>query len=257
MPQRDLIKIIFVLFLLLTFPSFALADVGSEGFKQEIDGYQVELVFAAGQAHLGSNELAIKLHNAHGQPLNDAVVKVSIVRPDPTLQAEPPVEAHDPDPMDHAAEANAAGHSEEVNAGDHAMMADVVHSDEIEEPAHQETVPSEASPDDHIAASADISHEAEGEGHHGEAENMVAQLIAAPAAGHYQGHVDFTDTGAWLVKVNFVADGEAKEANFIVEAARNASTWWIISGFGGLNALVIVVAAVLKRNPVETRKGKG
>jgi hypothetical protein len=94
-------------------------------------------------------------------------------------------------------------------------------------------------------------------GHHDEAENLVAQLTAGPAAGHYVGQVEFTDMGAWLVNVNFVVGDEAKEANFVVEATRSASTWWVINGFLGVNSVVIVAAALLKRKAAETRTRKG
>jgi hypothetical protein len=237
MPIRDLIKITFVLSLLLTFPGLAQADAENEGARQKVDGYQVDLVFTAGQPQTGSNELAIKLHDPHGQPLNEAVVNVTIARPDSTSHAE----------------ADAAGHQEGA-AMEHAMPEATGHGD-VDETNHDETPISDPHSSEPSEASSADSHEAGGGGHHGEAETVVAQLMATPAAGHYQGHVDFADTGAWLVKVNFVANGEAREANFVVEAARNSATWWVLSSFLGANALVIATAAVLKRKSVETRRG--
>lgn len=247
MPIRYLIKIAFVLSLLLPLPGLAQANAGHEDSIQTVDGYQVELVFAAGQPQTGSNELAIKLHDPHGQPLTEAVVEVTISRPDSTSHADTAVDNSVQGQEHNVTEADAA--SEHQGEGmEHAMPEDGVHTD-------AEVLTTAPHSGEHGEVSTSNSHEVEGGGHHGEAENVVAQLLAAPVDGHYQGHVDFADTGAWLVKVNFVANGEAREADFVVEAARNATMWWVISGFVGANVLVMGTAAVLKRKSVNTRRG--
>lgn len=253
MPIRDLMKITFVLSLLLTLPGLAQADAGHKDSLQTVDGYQVELVFAAGQPQTGSNELAVKLHDPHGQPLTEALVEVIISRPDSTSHNEAAVNNHAQTQEHNAAEADAAS----IHQGEgmeHAMPEANGHTD-VEEANHAEVLTAPPHSGEHDEVSAAGSHETEGEGHHGEAESVVAQLLAAPVDGQYQGHVDFADTGAWLVKVNFVAGGEAREANFVVEAARNVTTWWVISGFVGANVLVIGTAAILKRKSVNTRRG--
>jgi|GEM_PF-6202703 len=252
MPIPNLIKLTFVLSLLLIFPSLAQADADRKGSLQTVDGYQVELVFAVGQPQTGSNELTVKLQDPHGQPLTEALVNVTIARPEPDSHDDAVVDNHQTKEHN-TTDADAVDHHE-GEAGDHTTTSETDHTDP-DKANHTEALTVDPHSDEHSETGSADSHETEGGEHHGEAENVVAQLMAAPAAGHYQGYIDFADTGAWLVKVNFVADGKAREANFVVEAARNATTWWVISGFVGANVLVIGTAAVLKQKSVNTRRG--
>jgi hypothetical protein len=259
-PERSLIsmrrpslsKPIVVLLLLLTFPGQILA--GSEGYKQEVDGYHVELVFATEQPQTGSNELAIKLHDPHGQPLNGAIVQVSVAQPASAPPGEAIIDDHNPIQVNDHDEASAAGnHAAEMG---HQTMLDEAYHSPTDADTHDQTSAHEANPDSHTESGSLDSGGSE-IGHHGEAENSATQLTAGPAVGHYTGQVDFVDMGAWLVTVNFAVEDDVKEANFVVEAIRNTSHRWVINGFLGINAMAIVVAALMKRKPVETRNRKG
>jgi hypothetical protein len=244
--QQVLIKVTVVLLFLFIFPNLSQADHGREDLTQAIDGYQVELMFAAGQPQTGSNELAIQLHNPHGQPLANAIVTVSVARPEP-VDTRPHQEAdgdeHDQRQMSdpHGAEANEHGQ----------IAAPEAHRSEHVEPGHNNP----ASNDHAQMDSTDHAEPAHGNSAHGELAEVA--LLASPTAGEYTGQVNFSDTGQWHLKVHFEVEGETKEAAFIVETTQNTSRWLVISGFLGLNALVILAAALTKRNYANTQKGRG
>ena len=270
MSKQELIKVTVVVLLFLLLPDLTRAGSGSEGLTQVIDEYQVELVFPTGQPQTGSNEFAIKLHHPHGQPLADAVVKVTVSRPEPVgallhqeanedspqqvLLSDP----HETDTGKHgqaaAPEANEHDEPEHHNAGleNHAQVGSGGHGEMAAPEAgrHDEPEPHNASVDDHDQANSG----GHGEMAHGEPAEVA--LVASPTTGEYTGQVSFSDTGQWLLKVNFMANGEVKETTFVVEAAQNASRWLAINGFLGLNALVILAAAITKRKYVNTKKGK-
>jgi len=93
MPQRlfpVLTLSLIALFLLLTLVSQVWADGGPSHTNITVDGYSAELVFLNGPAKVGPNLVAIRIHNAAGQPLDRAVVLVN------------PVAAHPPGASTHS-----------------------------------------------------------------------------------------------------------------------------------------------------------
>ena len=70
-------------------------------------------------------------------------------------------------------------------------------------------------------------------------------------AGDYIGVITVPAAGHWLLNAHFSVDGRMLNADFPVEIAGDYSTSYaILAGFAGLNALIIWAAAVAKRNPV-------
>lgn len=65
--------------------------------------------------------------------------------------------------------------------------------------------------------------------------------------GQYMGEIDFTDRGKWVVTANFVVNGQEKSLDFDVEVANGGPNWGVIGGFIGIVALIIIVAAIKKK----------
>lgn len=65
--------------------------------------------------------------------------------------------------------------------------------------------------------------------------------------GQYMGTIDFTDSGEWMIKVNYTIDGKESVAEFNVNVADGSPNWYIIGGFLGFIAIIIVFAAINKR----------
>jgi hypothetical protein len=98
-------------------------------------------------------------------------------------------------------------------------------------------------PDGHQPA-AESSH---GGGHSGgHDEPALAELVAGPTPGEYQGQVNFTAEGRWLVKVNFTAQGHTKEVEFAIDVVKRGPNWYVLGGFLSVNMLVVTTAAVMK-----------
>jgi hypothetical protein len=273
--NKSLVKLGLMLLFFFTFPVSILADSGDKGFKQTVGDYEVELVFPAGQPQTGRNEVVIELFDRHGQPLEPTAVTVDIVRPDSTS-----VDAHVETDSPHqppGSNSHQAGESDPhpVKADPHAAEPadDHLDAEAGHQAAHDHAAPEtnidrhggaghgevEAATHDDVAAtkSAQAGHDesSAGGGHH--AETGPATLTAGPQAGEYTGQLEFADTGAWLVTVNFEAAGDVKEATFTVEAARNGSVWLVINSFMAVNALVIAAAAVTKKFSIQTKTRKG
>lgn len=68
--------------------------------------------------------------------------------------------------------------------------------------------------------------------------------------GQYMGTVNFTDKGKWIVKAIIKEQGQEKNVDFDVDVAGTGPNWWIIGGFAGVIALIIIVAAMLKKRSV-------
>jgi len=86
MPQRLLPVLtlsLIALFLLLT----SVSQVGADGRPPHthitVDGYSAELAFPNGPAKVGPNLVAVRIHNAAGQPLDHATVLVNPVAAHP------------------------------------------------------------------------------------------------------------------------------------------------------------------------------
>ncbi|AJA48624.1 hypothetical protein CPAST_c25550 [Clostridium pasteurianum DSM 525 = ATCC 6013] len=64
--------------------------------------------------------------------------------------------------------------------------------------------------------------------------------------GEYTGTVNFSDKGNWTIKTDFTAANQEKMADFDVKVSSSGPNWFVIGGFLGLVALIIIIAAVSK-----------
>ena len=89
---------------------------------------------------------------------------------------------------------------------------------------------------------------------HGE-ENITVMLEPTAESGEYAGRLSFEKSGEWMFNIHFTVNGETTEVDFPVDIARTlALNYAVLSGFFGINAAVIIIAAALKRKPVAIRK---
>lgn len=65
--------------------------------------------------------------------------------------------------------------------------------------------------------------------------------------GQYMGEINFTDKGKWIVTANVMVNGEKKDIQFDVDVASGGPNWGVIGAFVGIIALIIIVAAVKKK----------
>ena len=65
--------------------------------------------------------------------------------------------------------------------------------------------------------------------------------------GQYMGKINFTDKGKWIVTANVVVNGEKQDIKFDVDVASGGLNWVVVGGFTGIVSLIIIVAAVKKK----------
>ena len=65
--------------------------------------------------------------------------------------------------------------------------------------------------------------------------------------GQYMGNINFTDKGKWTVTATATINGEKKDMKFDVDVASGGPNWVVIGGFIGIVSLIIIVAAVKKK----------
>jgi len=61
------------------------------------------------------------------------------------------------------------------------------------------------------------------------------------------GNIDFTDKGKWVVTANVMVNGEKKDIQFDVDVISAGPNWVVIGGFIGIVSIIIIVAAVKKK----------
>ncbi|MFA4836904.1 MAG: hypothetical protein WC749_12640 [Dehalococcoidia bacterium] len=206
------------LILISAFADQVLADGGgnSEEFKREVNGYEVFLVFANGEAQKGRNELTIELHDPQGLPVKNAVV---------TLSTEMNMENSSGADMDMGGKTD-TGSMDTVDTGMTDM--DMMGMD----------MGGQTSANQNIS----IVTYARPEG---------ATLRAGDKTGQYIGGVEFDDAGQWTITVNFVTQGQEGSVSFVIDITEGKkhgpNNWLVLFGFLGLNIAVIAAAAITKR----------
>ncbi|GFP75721.1 FixH family protein [Clostridium fungisolvens] len=65
--------------------------------------------------------------------------------------------------------------------------------------------------------------------------------------GQYMRDINFTDKGKWIVTADITVQGEKKSIDFDVNVVSGGPNWIVIGGFLGAIALIIVVAAIKKK----------
>ena len=68
--------------------------------------------------------------------------------------------------------------------------------------------------------------------------------------GDYVGAVTFAAAGHWILNTHFSINGQMLNAAFPVDVAKDSTSFAILAGFAGLNALIIWIASQNKRKAV-------
>ena len=233
---------------LLTSGGVARADGGGGHLEQIVDGYQVELIFGD-SLRPGVVPVQVQLLDAAGQPVPAA--KVQVVQ---TLNSALNAGGHG------AAEEETHGEAEIDAQGDPEAEAHAAGDDaheEVSEEVHGAAADAHASDDDHAGDAAD-SHaatedaEAAADAHdeavpHSHDDSSLYQLAWEADSAAYTGSVIFFEAGQWGVHVEFQVEGAEHVAEFAVDVTPADPGGLVLAGFAGLNAAVLVTAAVLKR----------
>jgi hypothetical protein len=247
MPQRLLPFLTFSLIALLILFSplkRARADSGYAGLHTTVDGYTVELIFPNGQPNAGPNDALVRILDASGQPISSARVQVAAVAVQSAAATAHGHGASDHDGVSTGAVQSAGATEHGYGASDHDGVSTGGH-DSAGTSEHGGQI--DAHTDNSIAPQADAT---DNHGHTTGADHIdtiMTQMEAATGAGSYTSVIHFETAGAWQVQVQFNHDGVDHAAHFAVTVAEPARDWRILGAFGGVNALIIVTAGVLKR----------
>ncbi len=267
--SRAFVCMLTVLVLLLAPAGRAFADGGGHGLEQEVAGYHVQLVID-GQAVTGENEITVKLFDAQEQPVSEAEVKAYAeptgehmesgaggehtegeaaeehTQPaessQPASTQEPALSGKQPQatqaPMDMEPQAtqpamSGMGGMQQPQATEAPAMAGM-------EPPQATQAPSETG-ETHgeMEGSTEDMHSAD------EMDNIV--FTAGEAPGEYHGALDFAEAGNWTVTVHFATPGTKAAVHFEVEVNSRVNKQLVLGSFAGINASVIIAAAILKR----------
>jgi len=77
--------------------------------------------------------------------------------------------------------------------------------------------------------------------------NPIEVALENSEKGQYMGNIDFTDKGKWIVTANVMVNGEEKDIQFDVDVISGGPNWVVIGGFIGIVSIIIIVAAVKKK----------
>ena len=216
--------VLLVTAILLVTPTMALADGGEDGYVVTVNGYQVELVFKE-PAMTGENEFHIQIADSMGMPVPNAEVEVSCqpAEESSTHEEGNGAESHSADSMsgmDMPTEAPAANGMSGMEMATEAPATGVMRPNvEAESDAHEE-------------------------------ELITVMLEPAHESGEYSGKINIDKSGEWVFNVHFTINDEMTTVEIPVEVVRAGTNLGILAGFFGFNAVVITVAAIIKRKPV-------
>ncbi|MDT8718621.1 FixH family protein [Clostridium sp. 19966] len=65
-------------------------------------------------------------------------------------------------------------------------------------------------------------------------------------SGQYMSDIKFTNKGQWTVTADITIDGVKNSADFNVDVINGGPNWFVIGGFVGIVAIIIIVAVVKK-----------
>ncbi|WP_297421460.1 FixH family protein [Clostridium sp.] len=75
----------------------------------------------------------------------------------------------------------------------------------------------------------------------------IEATLESSGQGQYMSTINFTDKGKWVVTANVMVNGEKKDIKFDVDVVSAGPNWVVIGGFIGIVAVIIIVAAVKKK----------
>ena len=99
-------------------------------------------------------------------------------------------------------------------------------------------------------ASANTMPAMPGMGSMGAMPTMAASNQLPGMGGDYVGAVTFAAAGHWILNTHFSINGQMLNAAFPVDVAKDSTSFAILAGFAGLNALIIWIASQNKRKAV-------
>ena len=208
---------------LLMLPGTAPAHGVGEGATVKVGEYQISLVFAE-PAKTGGNPLHVHILNGKGMPVKDARVDISAMPIEDWRQHRKSMESGAP-----------------AMSGMHGMNH----------------VPAMASANDmpdmpgmsHAPATA-RANDMPGMGRMDTASTLAQSNELPGMEGDYVGAVTFAAAGHWILNTHLSINGQMLNADFPVDVAKDSTSFAILTGFAGLNALIIWVASQNKRKAV-------
>ena len=75
----------------------------------------------------------------------------------------------------------------------------------------------------------------------------VKVTLTAGAAGEYEGEVELSKAGSWMLNVIIGLQPQIKSVMFPVELGKSGPNWYVLSVFFGLIVAIIVVGGLTKR----------
>jgi hypothetical protein len=257
MSQRQLSSLtlsLVALFVLVLSPPLARADGGDTDHQATVDGYTAELVFPEGSLETGPNTILIRLSNAEGQPVSAAIVQIA---PGVLDGADSGEHGHGEGSNGGAAtsapdDTGTASHND-VDAATHAEATSESHDDTRQPGAEAEAHghSGDAAPSDADTTPDVLMHDEDDQ----HIETIMTQLDPDAEPGTYTGVVHLDSPGTWQINVQFIDQGRDHALTFAVEVPEPPRDWRLLGAFGGVNALIITTAAVLKRRrPATTLK---
>jgi len=78
-------------------------------------------------------------------------------------------------------------------------------------------------------------------------ETTKVKLKAGPTAGEYEGEVDLSQAGHWMITAVIKLQQMEKSVEFEVELKKSGPNWYVLSGFFGIIVAFIVGGVLTKR----------
>jgi hypothetical protein len=75
----------------------------------------------------------------------------------------------------------------------------------------------------------------------------IEAALESNGSSQYMGNINFTDKGKWMVTAEVMVNGEKKDIKFDVDVVSGGPNWFVIGGFVGIVSVIILVAAVKKK----------
>ena len=199
-----------IFLLIFILPGMALAHGFGEGATVKIGEYQVSLVFEK-PAKTGGNPLHVHILNGAGKPVTGARVDISAM----------PIDA-----WRHHQKSMESGAPMSGMQGMHGMN-------------HGSAIPSVNTMPDMPGMGA--------MGAMGAMPTMATSNELPGMGGDYVGAVTFAAAGHWILNTHLGINGQMLNAAFPVDVAKDSTSFAILAGFAGLNALIIWIASQNKR----------
>lgn len=75
----------------------------------------------------------------------------------------------------------------------------------------------------------------------------IEAVLKNDGKNQYMGNINLTDKGKWMVTAEVMVNGEMKDIKFDVDVLSGGPNWFVIGGFVGIVSVIILVAAVKKK----------